>query len=354
MTIADVAAEAGLTKGTVSRALNDYPDIAESTRLRTRRVADRLGYVPLGSAQAIRTGRCRAIGLVLETGEHDAHRPFLDRFLAGLSDAAAGQGWTLTVATAPVGAARETYQRLIDERKADGFVLPRTRLDDPRVEMLRGAEVPFVLFGQHGTTDGCAWFDIDGATAFKQTADLLVQRGHRRIAYVGGSPEYAYNGERLGGLRAGLAAHGIPLPDAYIIQSALNRDEGRKATELLLDLPAPPTAIAFALDRAALGAYRAAGARGLVIGRDLSVVAYDGDPEGAFAEPPLTSWAVDWGAAGQRLAEMLIARVRGEPVENLRALMPATLLDRGSAAAGITADLGPAGAAHTGQLGGDS
>ncbi|MEM1372810.1 MAG: substrate-binding domain-containing protein [Pseudomonadota bacterium] len=338
VTISDVAAELGLTKGTVSRALNDYPDIAEGTRLRTRRAAERLGYRPLGSAQAIRTGRCRAIGLVLETDEHDAHRPFLDLFLAGLSDGAAAQGWTLTVATAPVGAAIETYQMLIDERKADGFVLPRTRLNDPRVTMLRDKGAAFVLFGRHGDPDGCAWFDIDGAGAMRQAAHILAARGHARIAYVGGSPDYSYNGEREAGLRAGLADKGLDLAPELVLHGAKNRESGEAATAELLSLDVPPTAIVFALDRAALGAYRAAAQRGLVVGRDLAIIAYDGDPDGAYAEPPLASWSVDWGRAGTTLADMLIKRVNGAEVEDLRATMPATFLDRGSASVIPTPD----------------
>ena len=354
MTISDVAAELGLTKGTVSRALNDYPDIAEGTRLRARRAAERLGYRPLGSAQAIRTGRCRAIGLVLETDEHDAHRPFLDLFLAGLSDGAAAEGWTLTVATAPIGAARETYQRLIDERKADGFVLPRTRVEDPRVELLRASDVPFVLFGGHKTTDGCAWFDIDGADAMRRTAHMLVARGHRRVGYVGGSPEYAYTGQRQGGLSAGLDECGLSLDPALVRLGANNRTMGEAATADLLDLKDPPTALVFALDRAALGAWRPAQARGKQVGRDLAVVAYDGDPEGAYAEPPLATWAVDWGKAGTILAQMLIQRVLGTPVEDLRATMPAQFLDRGSASAHQSPDPIPIGADNPSSMGGDS
>ncbi|MEO0486663.1 MAG: substrate-binding domain-containing protein [Pseudomonadota bacterium] len=354
VTISDVAAELGLTKGTVSRALNDYPDISEGTRLRARRAAERLGYRPMGSAQAIRTGRCRAIGLVLETDEHDAHRPFLDLFLAGLSDGAAAEGWTLTVATAPVGAARETYQRLIDERKADGFVLPRTKLEDPRVELLRGSDVPFVLFGGHKTTEGCAWFDIDGADAMRQTAHILKDRGHTRIAYVGGSPDYAYNGQRQGGLEAGLAECDLALDPTLVRHGANNRAIGEAVTAELLDLPEPPTAIVFAVDRAALGAWRPAEARGLAVGRDLAVIAYDGDPEGAFTEPPLATWSVDWGQAGTILARMLIQRVLGAPVEDLRATMPAQFLDRGTASAVIPPDLLEREAGKPSHKGGDS
>ena len=80
--------ELGLAKGTVSRALNGYPDISESTRQRVKHAAEVMGYSPLSHAQAIRTGVVRSIGLVLQTSEHDGHRPFLASFLAGISEAA--------------------------------------------------------------------------------------------------------------------------------------------------------------------------------------------------------------------------------------------------------------------------
>ncbi|TFL17821.1 LacI family DNA-binding transcriptional regulator [Jannaschia formosa] len=340
-TISDVARDMGVSKGTVSRALNGHPDIADSTRLRAVRTAARLGYRPLGSAQAIRTGRCRALGLVIETGEHDAHRPFLAAFLAGLSDGAAREGWTLTVATAPEGDTLATYRRLIDDRKADGFVLPRTRLRDPRVEMLRTADVPFVLFGRHGDPVGCAWFDIDMGAAMRGSVARLARAGHRRIAYVGGSPGHTYAALREEGFRAGMAAEGLSAD--LIGPGAVDRGGGARAAAVLLDAADPPTAFVYALDAAALGLWRAARARGLVVGRDLAVIGYDGTPEGAHAEPPLATWKVDTHAAGLRLAELLIRRVRGEAPEGLRELAPARYLDRGSAA--CTAIGGPSGGA---------
>ena len=334
----------GVTKGTVSRALNGHPDIAEATRLRARRTAERLGYVPLGSAQAIRTGRSRALGLVIETGEHDAHRPFLAEFLAGLSGGAAAEGWTLTVASAPDGEAIETYRRLVAERKADGFVLPRTRLRDPRVAMLREAEVPFVLFGRHGDDTGCAWFDIDGRAAMCEAVLTLAGLGHKRIAYLGGSRDHTYERLREGGFREGMRRAGLHLPDAFVSHGALDRRSGAAAAAALLDRPDAPTAFVYAIDAAALGLWRAARERGLAVGRDLAVIAYDGSPEGAHAEPPLATWAVDYEAAGRCLADLLIRRVRGEPPEALRELAPARFLNRGSAAPAAIG--GPTGGHH--------
>lgn len=341
MTIAEVAAVMGVTKSTVSRALNGYPDIAEATRLRAARIAARMGYQPLGSAQAIRTGRCRSLGLVIESGEHDAHRPFLSEFLAGLSEGAAREGWTLTVASAPDGAALETYSQLISDRKADGFVLPRTRLVDPRVEMLRSAAVPFVLFGRHGDPEGCAWHDIDGAAAMRGSVLRLAGRGHRRIAFVGGSPAHTYSALREEGFRAGMAEVGLPVPEGHVTHGALDRAGGAAAAAAMLDAPRPPTAFVYALDAAALGLWTAARRRGLAVGRDIAVIGYDGAPEGAHAEPPLATWAVDYRASGLRLADHLIRCARGEDPEALRTLAPARYLDRGSSA--CTAVGGPSG-----------
>ena len=200
VTISDVAARLGLTKGTVSRALNDYPDIAPTTRQRVRRVARTLGYQPLSHAQAIKTGRARSLGLVIQLSEHDAHRPFLAGFLAGISFVASSESWTLTVATADSDAATlATMRRLIDEHKVDGFILPRTLIDDPRSALLREQEVPFVMFGRTRDTTGYAWYDVRSEDSMTDAVHRLAALGHRRIAFVNGGARYQYSRLRLDG-----------------------------------------------------------------------------------------------------------------------------------------------------------
>ncbi|MEM9707396.1 MAG: substrate-binding domain-containing protein [Pseudomonadota bacterium] len=329
--MADVAAHLELTKSTVSRALNGYPDIAETTRVRVERAAERMGYRPLVHAQAIRTGRVRSLGLVLQVSGEDGGRPFLDAFIAGMTQAASAENWTVTISTAESAeGALEALARLIDERKADGIILPRTLRRDPRIDLLRSRGVPFILFGRTANPQGCAWYDITGEDAMTGATTRLAALGHRRIAHVPGSPEYAYSELRIGGYQKGLAAAGLPFDPALVGQPALTGQEGERATAALLALDCPPTAITFAVDRAAFGAYSAAKSLGLRIGSELSVIAYDGIPEGAYADPGLTSFAVDSRRAGARLASLLIQRIRGTAPEELRELAPATLIERGS------------------------
>jgi LacI family transcriptional regulator len=331
ITINDLAAELGLAKGTVSRALNGYPDIAETTRLRVVRAAQRLGYSPLAQAQAIRTGRARALGLVLNAGRSDAHKPFLTDFLDGISRGASAESWTLTVATSEDEADEvATMARLVEERKVDGFILPRTKVEDARIALCRAREVPFILYGRTGDPAGCAWFDIRGEEAMRDAVLRLAGFGHRRIGFLGGMPEYNYTRLRRDGFLAGMAAAGIA-PDADLMaEGVFTLEDGAVAGQRLLDHPEPPTAVVCALDLAALGLYRAAARSGRGVGRDLAVISYDGIPEAATADPPLTTYAVDTRAAGRALARMLIARIRGTPPEELRRLVPATLVPRAS------------------------
>lgn len=331
VTISQVADALGLTKGTVSRALNGYSDIADGTRQRVFRQAEMMGYRPLAQAQAIRTGRTRTIGLVLQTDVADSQRPFLSDFLAGVTTGASRESWTLTVATSTGGEAMQTtLSRLVDEHKADGFILPRTHYRDQRVDLLRRLDVPFVLFGRVEDPTDCAWFDILGEEAMRKAVHRLVSHGHTRIAFVNGGMEYTYSHLRAEGFAKGMEECGLAADRALVLENATTIDAGAKATERLLNYPEPPTAIVFAVDMAALGAYDAAAQAKLTIGHDLSVISYDGIPEGAWARPPLTTFRVDSRMAGERLAALLIRRIRGIDPELLRETAQAELHQGGS------------------------
>ncbi len=334
VTISDVAIALDLTKSTVSRALNGYSDISQSTQLRVKRMAEQMNYRPLSHAQAIKTGRTRALGLVLQLADHDAQRPFLAEFLAGLSTGATQEGYTLTVASADCDAhVVETIKTLIRDRKADGFILPRTMVQDARVTLLRDADVPFVLFGRQEDETDCSWFDVRGEDAMRDAVLHLARLGHRRIAFINSGRGYYYARLREQGYLNGLLQAGLAVDPAIMADGAVTVEDGVAASGLLLRQENAPTAIVCAVDQVALGTYRAAAERGLVIGRDLSVIGYDGIKEGTHAHPPLSTFQVDSKAAGIALASLLIRRVRGEPAETLRTTVAATFVDRGSTGA---------------------
>lgn len=321
----------GMTKSTVSRALNDYPDISQTTQLRVKRMAERLNYQPLSHAQAIKTGRTRSLGLVLQLSDHDAHRPFLAEFLTGVSNGASAEGYTLTVASADdEGQMISTFEGLIRDRKADGFILPRAMVRDERVRVLRNADVPFVLFGRQDDDDGCCWHDIRGEDAMRDAVVHLAELGHIRIGFINGGSIYNYAGLRRVGFEAGMAKAELQVDPGLMVEDVVTVEKGAEAAQQLLSNPDRPTAIVCAVDRTALGVYQTAATIGLQIGSDLSVIGYDGIQEGAHVEPPLSTFAVDGQISGDRLARLLVRRIRGEPAEELRETAAAIFLDRGS------------------------
>ncbi|SFR60644.1 transcriptional regulator, LacI family [Yoonia tamlensis] len=337
--ISDVSDALGLTKSTVSRALNHYPDISEATRLRVQAMADKMGYRPLSHAQAIRTGLVKSLGLVVQMADHDAQRPFLSTFLAGLSEGASAEGFTLTIATSnSEQATLDTFKSMIRDHKADGFILPRTMIDDPRIALLQAADVPFVLFGRVAATPELASFDVKGGAAMQDAVQHLAALGHRRIGFINGGMQYSYAPTRANGFARGMQAAGLAVDPALMAQGAVTLGQGRAAAEAILAVPNPPTAIVCAVDMAALGVYEIAAARGLEIGRDLSVIGYDGVPEGAYVTPPLATFAVDFKQAGQRLADLLIRQIRGENPNGLQETAAAQFLRRGSTGPAPTTD----------------
>lgn len=331
VTIQDLASSLQLSKGTVSRALNDYPDIATTTKKRVARQALKLGYRPSKQAQGLRTGQTRSVGLVLNMDADNTHKPFLSSFLDGISRFLSEQGWSLAVATAvDPSDSVDKHRSLYIDRKVDGFILPRTAANDARVNALREADIPFVMYGRHQDDRQCAWFDIAGEEAMIDAVARLANFGHSRIAYIGGGRLTNFEVLRQQGYLDGMNKQSLETDDTLIRNNAMSERDGFNAALSLLNLSLPPTAIVCALDRVALGAYSAIEQNGLIVGKDISIIAYDGIPEGRYATPPLTTFSVDNRKAGSSLAELLLKRISGEDAESLRVLSRALLIARKS------------------------
>lgn len=273
----------------------------------------------------------RALGLVLQIGDSDAQRPFLADFLAGITGAASDQNWTLTVANAATEQRLlDVTRRLIDEHKADGFILPRTKLHDPRVALLRDLDAPFVLYGRTADDKGCAWFDIRSEDAMDLAVERLHAFGHRRIGYIGGGAGYTYSALRRQGYDRAMSRLKLETDAEVIAEDAITAQDGAAATRRLIGGDRPPTAILCATDTIGIGAMRAITGAGLTVGRDISVIGYDGIPDCSMPHPSLTTFQVDARAAGERLAQLLIRRCMGESTENLRETVTAPLVPRES------------------------
>jgi len=329
MTLRRLADELGLSPTTVSRALAGYDDVAAATRAKVVRAAKRLGYVPNAAAAGFRTGRSRAVGVVLPAQPGHFDDPFFLQVLTAIGRRLAEADFDLLVAAAQPGEAElKVYRRLVDARRVDGMIVARARLDDERIAFLQDRDFPFIVHGRTRTKRPYAWLDIDGHAAFRDATLRLAAMGHRRIALINAPDHYTFAHYREAGWRAAHAA--LAMPTGEFRAAEATEENGHRLAAELLALRVPPTALLCGTDRLAVGALRAIAQAGLGAGRDVSVIGYDDLPVASYTQPALTTVAQPWTQAGEKLVEMLLALFAGAKPEMLCELWQGKLVVRGS------------------------
>lgn len=328
-----IAAQLNLSQSTVSRALNDYQDISARTKQLVREVADELGYQPNIHARRLALGKSETLGYVMPWQDRQITESFLSELMAGMARALVTYGWDLTVLVPhSVDEELELFQRIARTRHISGLVISRTYSDDRRLEVLRDLQIPFVSHGRSNDSDATAWLDVDNELAFAEMTGHLASLGHRRIAHIAGPEVYNFARQRTDGWRRGIGEAGLDPHSAPLEMTELSFEGGKAAMQRLLALETPPTAVCCVSDVVAIGAMRAIREAGLVPGREISLVGYDGLEIGAWIEPPLTTMRQPQHSAGRRLAEMLISLVEGRTrPSNNQELVRASLVRRETA-----------------------
>jgi LacI family transcriptional regulator len=331
VTIKDIAERTGKSITTVSRALAGYDDVAPETKVLVRQVADELGYEPNLLAQRLQKQRTDTIGLILPTFGPRFSDPFFSEFLAGVGNRAARSGFDLLVSTQAPGVDEvSAYRRKVQGRQVDGFIVVRTRRQDTRIDYLRRAGVPFVVFGRTEGTVDFPFVDEDGVLGMRLMADHLARLGYRRIACIAPPDELMFAHHRLRGLREGLAEHGIALAESLVFTSDLTQRGGYAAAERLLAGPVQLDAIAACNDLMALGAMSAAQGLGLAVGQDVAITGFDDIPMAEHSHPPLTTLHQPIYEIAATLTDMLLAIIAGQTLEQSQVILKPRLVIRRS------------------------
>ena len=328
-----IAERLNLSQSTVSRALNDYQDISDRTKRLVRAAANELGYQPNMHARRLALGKSETLGYVMPWQDRQVTESFLSELMAGMAKALAGYGWDLTVLVPhSVAEELELFQRIARTRHISGLVISRTYSNDMRFGVLRDLQIPFVSHGRSNHCDETAWLDVDNELAFAEMTTYLAGLGHRRIAHIAGPEVYNFARQRRTGWRRGISEAALDPDSAPLEETELSFEGGKAAMVRLLALDPPPTAVCCVSDVVAIGAMQAIRDAGLVPGREISLVGYDGLEIGAWIEPPLTTMSQPQRLAGRQLAEMLISLVEGTtgPADN-QELVRASLVRRGTA-----------------------
>ena len=329
----DIAALAGVSQPTVSRALSGNPAVSEATRQRVLEAAEALNYSVDKNASNLRRQASKTLALLFfedPTPDDSLINPFYLSMLGSITRTCALRGYDLLISFQQLsGNWHVDYE---DSRKADGIILlgyGDYLLYRPRLEQLIEQGTHFVRWGsaqagQLGTTIGS-----DNAQGGLDATRHLLAQGRRRIAFIGtASPQYPEFLERWRGYAAALAEAGLA-PDAALQADAISTEKsGHDATVRLLQAGMAFDAIFAASDLIAIGAMRALGEAGRLVPRAVAVVGFDDLPAAGLASPPLTTVMQSPRRAGQVLVETLLQQIAGDAVGN--AVLPVQLVVRGS------------------------
>lgn len=322
MNLKQLSDRLGLSQTTVSRALNGYADVSETTRQRVMAMAEKSGYKPNAMARRLAMGKADAIGLVYPLDATYLGDPRFLEVLEGITARFNEEHIDVLIASAGHDDELESYQRLIRAQRVDGLIVARTHLDDARVRYLRQASFPFVSYGRTRDPSGFAWFDFDNEAGTRLAVERLVALGHRRIAYLHADLDLNFAAQRHHGFVTAMAAAGIAVDGALVRQTGFLRRQAYAEMNRLLALPVPPSAVIVDNNQAGVGVIRAALEAGIELGRECSLIIYDGLPEDTLlAQQDIT--AIEQPTpddAGRKLAELMLAVLRGTPPETLQVL----------------------------------
>jgi DNA-binding LacI/PurR family transcriptional regulator len=307
MGIRQLAEELNLSIGTVSRALNDRPDVNPETRARVKEAAARLGYVPNQSGRSLRSGRTGIVAVVIPT---QGHAPSAD---SGLFSVLEGTRRTLRrhsldlilLFRGPDEDSLENLQRIVQRRIADAVIISQTTADDPRLAYLKAAGIDYVAFGRSAAVADYPFVDFDFERVGVEAVDIFAAAGHRRIALAAAEEMSNYEEILLASLRDEAERQGLGTGAAEVLPMRGSRltDAGRAA----FARSDPPTAVLAAHESLAAGLYSDLAEMGLTVGREVSVICTFPIIDTRALVPSLSHFDADLDAVGIALAEHLIA-----------------------------------------------
>jgi LacI family transcriptional regulator len=332
-TITDVASEAGVHPSTVSRVLNGHAGstIRPATRERVLAAADVLGYRPSALARSLRLQRTLTLGMLVP----DITNPFFSSIIKGAEDAARERGYNLILCNSEDQPEREAaYLRLLRERQVDGVLIASSQMADETIEGLRADSFPFVLVNRAAQDGEDLAVVVDNHAAAVEVVAHLAALGHRRVGHIAGPQNTTTGRDRREGYEAGVRAHGLAHEPALVVEAdAFSEDAGDRALGIMLAGPARPTAVFAANDLIAVGMLQRLRRIGVRVPDDLSIVGFNDIPLAGLLEPALTTVRVPQLAMGVAGAHLLIDRLEGRPIGEIRLTLPTELVIRASSAA---------------------
>lgn len=316
-----------MSKTTVSRALNGYPEVNVRTRERVLKAAQEVGYQPNPMARSLALGRTNVFGIIYPLQPADLGDPMFLEVMAGMSAALEEVSKNLIIAPVSPAAEQPSYQQIVRGRRVDGLVVSRTLVHDERIAFLSKAKFPFVAHGRTELNAPYAWFDYDNEAGIRLAMARLLGLGHQRVALISAPLELNFARQRKNSFLRAMADAGLGVDTRYLIDNTLDRRSGYQAMQQLLACSPRPTAVIIDNHLSGVGAMRALLDAGVEIGKEISVIVWGNMADTLSGANVTTIDQPDSRKAGARMIAMLLALVEGTPACELQELWQPVLLE---------------------------
>ncbi|MGW5970362.1 LacI family DNA-binding transcriptional regulator [Streptomyces sp. NPDC055186] len=309
-TLEEVAARAGVGRGTVSRVINGSPRVSDATRAAVEAAVAELGYVPNTAARALAANRTDAIALVVPEPETRFFaEPYFSDMLRGVGAALSDTEMQLLLIFAGSDRERQRLADYLAAHRVDGVLLVSVHADDPLPDMLARLEIPAVISGPRSAAETLTSVDSDNYGGARQAVEHLLGRGRRRIAHITGRLDVYGAQRRVDGYRDALRDAGHEVDDLLIEAGDFSEEGGRHAMTALLERSPGLDAVFAASDVTAAGARHALREAGRRIPDDVALVGYDDSAIARHMDPPLTSVRQPIEEMGHRMIDLLLAEI---------------------------------------------
>jgi LacI family transcriptional regulator len=307
-TLQEVADAAGVSPATVSRFLNGTAKVAEDKRRAIERIIEELNYKPNRLAQSLKMGSTRTIGVLTQSLESG----YFNKTMTGIEDVMKAAGYAMLIMSGHWHADEEADRvELLIGRRVDGVVILTGNMTDAQI-LKFSKRVPIVAFGRKLEGERAVGFCLDNYAAACSAMELLIEQGHRRIAFISGPEDQEDARARLAGYRDTLARHRIEADPGLVVAGDFQESGGLLAVDQLLASNQRFTAIFASNDLTAYGARLALYRRSIRVPDDISIIGFDDLHSSMYTTPPLTTVRQPLYDVGTCIANLMLPML-GQP-----------------------------------------
>lgn len=333
LTLEDIAKLAGVSRSTVSRVVNQHPNVRPAVRKRVQEVIQTTGFHPNAAARTLASQRSSMLGLVLPRSVSSFFSdPYFPRLTQGIAQACNQFDYALALFL--VGTKEDEqkiFPRVSRKGLLDGLLVQSGQLGDVLIDRLVSTNIPLVIIGRPFQTENVSYIDVDNVNAAYNAVSHLIRVGHQRIGLIGGAANSTVSLDRKDGYIKALLERGRDLDAALIAEGDFTEASGYYAMQQLL--PARPDAVFVASDLMAIGAMRAVREAGLMIPDDIAFVGFDDLPLATIPSPTLTTVRQPIVQFGMQAVEILIDLIENGISPARRFIMDTELIIRESCGA---------------------